>query len=225
MALKSTIFKATLAVADIDHGYYADHALTLARHPSETDERMMIRLVALALNAHQLQDVCNGDGTLAFGAGLSNVDEPDVWLRDFTGEVKIWIEVGQPEDKPIIKACGKADEVIVYCFNHAADLDPDLHLAGEVAQPHIGLVDVRQAGAEGQRAVAVADVLQLVRVQRERDQPDHHPLVGFARVARQRQRMVGVVAVVDVGHRESGLEDGGLECHQMRLASSAALPT
>ena len=122
MALKSTIFKAALAVADIDHGYYADHALTLARHPSETDERMMIRLVALALNAHKLQDVCQGDGTLAFGAGLSNVDEPDVWLRDFTGETKLWIEVGQPEDKPIIKACGKADEVIVYCFNHAAEI-------------------------------------------------------------------------------------------------------
>ena len=122
MALKSTIFKAALAVADIDHGYYADHALTLARHPSETDERMMIRLVALALNAHKLQDVCQGAGTLAFGAGLSNVDEPDVWLRDFTGETKLWIEVGQPEDKPIIKACGKSDEVIVYCFNHAAEI-------------------------------------------------------------------------------------------------------
>lgn len=122
MALKSTIFKAALAVADIDHGYYADHALTLARHPSETDERMMMRLVALALNAHKLQDVCHGDGTLAFGAGLSNVDEPDVWLRDFTGETKLWIEVGQPEDKPVIKACGKADEVIVYCFNHAAEI-------------------------------------------------------------------------------------------------------
>jgi uncharacterized protein YaeQ len=122
MALKSTIFKATLAVADIDHGYYADHALTLARHPSETDERMMIRLAALALNAHKLQSVCDGDGTLAFGAGLSNPDEPDVWLRDFTGEVKLWIEVGQPEDKPVIKACGKADEVIVYCFSQAAEI-------------------------------------------------------------------------------------------------------
>lgn len=122
MALKSTIFKAALAVADIDHGYYADHALTLARHPSETDERMMIRLVALALNAYKLQDVCQGDGTLAFGAGLSNVEEPDVWLRDFTGETKLWVEVGQPEDKPIIKACGKSDEVIVYCFNHAAEI-------------------------------------------------------------------------------------------------------
>ncbi|MBO9514390.1 MAG: YaeQ family protein [Variovorax sp.] len=122
MALKSTIFKANLAVADIDHGYYADHALTLARHPSETDERMMIRLAALALNAHQLQDVCQGDGTLAFGAGLSNPDEPDVWLRDFTGETKLWIEVGQPEDKPIVKACGKAGQVVVYAFNHAAEI-------------------------------------------------------------------------------------------------------
>lgn len=122
MALKSTIFKATVAVADIDHGYYADHALTLARHPSETDERMMIRLVALALNAHQLQDTCGGDGTLAFGAGLSDTDEPDVWLRDFTGRARVWIEVGQPEDKPVIKACGKADEVRVYAFAHSADI-------------------------------------------------------------------------------------------------------
>jgi uncharacterized protein YaeQ len=83
MALKSTIFKVNLQIADIDHGYYADHALTLARHPSETDERMMIRLAALALHAHALQDVCNGDGTLAFGAGLSDPDDPDVSLTDF----------------------------------------------------------------------------------------------------------------------------------------------
>lgn len=122
MALKSTIFKASLQVADIEHGYYADHALTLARHPSETDERMMIRLAALALNAHKLHSLCQGDGTLAFGAGLSNPDEPDVWLRDFTGQTRLWIEVGQPEDKPVIRACGKADEVLLYCFSHAADI-------------------------------------------------------------------------------------------------------
>ena len=122
MALKSTIFKANVAVADIDHGYYADHALTLARHPSETDERMMIRLVALALNAHQLQDTCGGDGTLAFGAGLSDTDEPDVWLRDFTGRTRLWIEVGQPEDKPVTKACGKADQVVVYAFASSAEV-------------------------------------------------------------------------------------------------------
>lgn len=122
MALKSTIFKASLQIADIDHGYYADHTLTLARHPSETDERMMIRLVALAFQAHKLQTVCAGDGTLAFGAGLSNLNEPDVWLRDFTGQTRLWIEVGQPEDKPLIKACGKADEVVLYCFSHAAEI-------------------------------------------------------------------------------------------------------
>ncbi|MET3513622.1 uncharacterized protein YaeQ [Pseudacidovorax sp. 1753] len=122
MALKSTIFKANLAVADIDHGYYADHALTLARHPSETDERMMIRLAALALQAHQLQAMCGGDGQLAFGAGLSDPDEPDVWLRDFTGRTRLWIEVGQPEDKPVTKACGKADQVVVYAFASSAEV-------------------------------------------------------------------------------------------------------
>ena len=122
MALKSTIFKANLQIADIDNSYYADHTLTLARHPSETDERMMVRLCALALQAHTLNSVCNGDGTLAFGAGLSDPDEPDVWLRDFTGRTRVWIEVGQPEDKPLIKACGKSDQVLLYCFNHAAEV-------------------------------------------------------------------------------------------------------
>ena len=122
MALKSTIFKANVAIADIDHGYYADHALTLARHPSETDERMMVRLVALALNAHQLNDMCNGDGTLAFGAGLSDPDDPDVSLTDFAGQKRLWIEVGQPEEKPIAKACGKADAVVLYPFHHAAEV-------------------------------------------------------------------------------------------------------
>jgi uncharacterized protein YaeQ len=119
MALKSTIYKANLAIADIDNSYYADHALTLARHPSETDERMMVRLVALALNAHKLQTVCNGDGTLAFGAGMS---EPDVYLRDYTLAYKLWIEVGQPEEKPVMKACGKSEEVAIYTFSHSAPI-------------------------------------------------------------------------------------------------------
>ncbi len=122
MALKSTIFKARLQIADIDHSYYANHALTLARHPSETDERMMVRLAALALQAHQLQDLCDGNGTLAFGAGLSDPDEPDVWLRDLTGQTRLWIEVGQPEEKPLLKACNKADLVLVYAFHHAAEV-------------------------------------------------------------------------------------------------------
>ena len=122
MALKSTIYKVNLAIADIDNSYYADHALTLARHPSETEERMMIRLLALALNAYKLQADLNGDGVLAFGAGLSDPDDPDLSLRDFTGQTRLWVEVGQPEDKPLNKACQKADAVMVYCFNHAAEV-------------------------------------------------------------------------------------------------------
>ena len=122
MALKATIYKAQLAVADIDHGYYADHALTLARHPSETDERMMVRLAALALEAHALQTVLGGDGTLAFGKGLSDPEEPDVWLRDYTGLTRLWIEVGQPDEVAIAKACRQSEQVAVYAFHHAAEV-------------------------------------------------------------------------------------------------------
>ena len=122
MALKSTVFKATLAVADIDRGYYADHSLTIARHPSETDERMMVRLAAFAFNAHAVQTVCHGDATLAFGAGLSTPEDPDVVLRDFTGRTRLWIEVGQPEDRPIAKACAQSDAVAVYAYAPAAEV-------------------------------------------------------------------------------------------------------
>ncbi len=122
MALKSTVFKAQLQIADIDNTYYADHALTIARHPSETDERMMIRLVALSVNAYQLQSVCHGDGVLAFGAGLSDPDDPDVSLTDFTGRKRLWIEVGQPDEKALQRACSKADSVMVYAFSSSAEI-------------------------------------------------------------------------------------------------------
>ena len=122
MALKATVFKVQLQIADMDRHYYQDHSLTIAQHPSENNERMMVRLVALALHAHELQDTCRGDGTLAFGAGLSDPEDPDVSLTDFTGRKRLWIEVGQPEDKPLSKACSKADAVIVYAFGSAADV-------------------------------------------------------------------------------------------------------
>jgi len=122
MSLKPTIFKAHLNIADIDHNHYQDHAITMARHPSETDERMMVRLAALALNAHQVQDLCGGDARIGFGAGLSSPDEPDVQLVDFTGRTRLWIEVGQPDDKPLAKACSKADAVILYAYGPAADV-------------------------------------------------------------------------------------------------------
>ena len=114
MALKSTIFKAELSVADIGRGYYRDHVLTVARHPSETDERMMVRLLAFALHA---------DDALTFGRGLSTEDEPDVWRRDLTGAIEQWIDVGLPDEREVRKACGRADEVHVLAYGgRAVDL-------------------------------------------------------------------------------------------------------
>jgi uncharacterized protein YaeQ len=117
VALKSTIFKANLQLADIDHGYYADHALTLARHPSETNERMMIRIVALALNAYQVVQLCQGDARIGFGAGLSDPDDPDVWLDDFSGRRRLWIEVGQPDEKALTRARSRSEQLIVYAYS------------------------------------------------------------------------------------------------------------
>lgn len=108
MALKATIFKADLQIADMDRNYYAGHTLTLARHPSETDERMMVRLLAFALHAHE---------ALSFGKGLSADDEPDLWQKDLTGAIELWIDVGQPDDKRMLKACGRAEQVVVYSYS------------------------------------------------------------------------------------------------------------
>ena len=112
MTLKATIYKATLQVSDMGRRYYAEHALTVARHPSETDERLMARLLAFALNA---------DEHLAFGKGLSDTDEPDLWQKDLTGAVAHWIEVGQPDDKRLLRASGRAQRVTVYTYGNRAD--------------------------------------------------------------------------------------------------------
>jgi len=111
MALKSTILKAELSIADIDRGYYRDHALTIAQHPSETDERMMVRLLAFALHAHE---------ALEFGRGLATDDEPDLWRRDLTGTVEQWIDVGLPDERDVRKACGRAREVHVLAYGGRA---------------------------------------------------------------------------------------------------------
>lgn len=114
MALKATIFKAVLAVADMDRNRYGTHALTLARHPSETDERMMVRMLAFALHA---------DAGLAFGRGLSADDEPDLWRRDPTGVIEEWIDVGLPDERLLRRAAGRARAVIVYAYGgRAVDL-------------------------------------------------------------------------------------------------------
>jgi uncharacterized protein YaeQ len=107
MAIKATIFKADLQIADMDRNYYADHALTLARHPSETDERMMVRLLAFVLHAHE---------QLSFGKGLCVGDEPDLWRRALSGVIELWIDVGLPDEKWTRKACGRAEQVVVVSY-------------------------------------------------------------------------------------------------------------
>jgi len=108
MATKATIFKADLQIVDMDRNYYQEHALTLARHPSETDERMMLRILAFARHASD---------TLTFTRGLSSSDEPDLWQKDLTGAIEYWIELGQPDEKRLRKACGRSQQVLVYCYS------------------------------------------------------------------------------------------------------------
>ena len=107
MAIKATIFKVNLQIADMERHYYQDHTLTLARHPSETDERMMVRLLAFALHAHEY---------LEFGQGMTNDEEADLWRKDLTGSIELWIDVGIPDEKLIRKACGRSNQVVVYCY-------------------------------------------------------------------------------------------------------------
>lgn len=107
MALKSTIYKVDLHITDMDRQYYAQHSLTLAKHPSETDERVMVRLIGFALYASD---------ALIFGKGLSDDDEPDLWQKDLTGAIELWMEVGLPTEKSIRKACGRASQVIVMLY-------------------------------------------------------------------------------------------------------------
>lgn len=107
MALKATIFKARLQISDMDRDHYGEYPLTLARHPSETDERMMVRLLAFALN---------GAEGLEFTRGLSSDDEADLWQKSLSGEIDLWIEVGLPSEERLRKACGRAARVLVYSY-------------------------------------------------------------------------------------------------------------
>lgn len=108
MALKSTIFKINLQISDMDRHYYNDHSFTIARHPSETDERMMTRILVFSLHAHE---------HLAFTKGLSTDDEPDLWQKNLSGEIDQWIDLGQPDEKRIRKACGLAKQVLIVCYS------------------------------------------------------------------------------------------------------------
>lgn len=114
MALSSTIFKVELQVSDLDRHYYQTHNLTVAQHPSETELRMMVRILVFALNASK---------GLEFTRGISSDEVPDLWEKSLTGDVKLWIELGQPTTKRLKKACGKSDQVKLYTFSgHGAEI-------------------------------------------------------------------------------------------------------
>lgn len=111
MALKATIFKIDLSISDMDRGYYADHNLTIARHPSETDQRMMLRILAFMFNASE---------QLAFTKGLSDVDDPDIWQKNLHDGIELWIELGQPSEQRIKKGCNQAEQMMIYSYHHGA---------------------------------------------------------------------------------------------------------
>ena len=111
MAANATIYKVELQVTDLDRHYYASHALTLAQHPSETETRLLVRLLAFALHA---------DERLEFGRGLSDEDQPALWRRDYTGDIQQWIELGQPDESRLRKASGRAAQVVVVGYGGQA---------------------------------------------------------------------------------------------------------
>jgi uncharacterized protein YaeQ len=112
MALKSTIYKVQLQVADMDRGVYGDHVLTLALHPSETEERLMVRVLAYALNAPK----DDHRGRLEFARGLSDTDEPDLWQHDLSGVLVHWIEVGHPDERRMLRAAARAEQATFVAY-------------------------------------------------------------------------------------------------------------
>ena len=143
MALKSIIYKTMLGISDLDRHYYAEHPLTLARHPSENDERLMVRLLAFALFA---------DERLEFGRGLSTEDEPALWLRDRTGAIKLWLDVGLPGERVMRRAAGRSDRVVVLAYGGRA---VDVWWAKE-GQMLAGLTKLTVLALAGEESAALA---------------------------------------------------------------------
>ena len=140
MALKATIYKVDLSVADMDRNHYENYALTLARHPSENDARLMVRLLAFMLYA---------DPRLEFGKGLSTDDEADLWLRDLTGAIDLWIYVGQLDERWLRKASGRSGRVVVFCYgDRVADVWWEQNRAALEKLPNLTVCRLTSADVE-----------------------------------------------------------------------------
>ncbi|MCD9026681.1 YaeQ family protein [Luteimonas sp. BDR2-5] len=157
MSPKATVYKAELQVSDMDRHYYAAHELVLAQHPSETAARLMARLIAFALFA---------DERLEFGRGLSNEEEPDLWRRDYTGDIEQWIDLGQPDESRIRKASGRARQVVVVNYSgNAAGIWWDKHANALSRLKNLTVVDLDPASIEAatallQRSMRLTAMLQ-----------------------------------------------------------------
>ena len=145
MALKATIFKAQLQLADMDRRNYANHGVTLARHPSETDERLMVRVLAFAIHANE---------ALVNAKGLSDVEEPDLWQKDLTGAIELWIEVGQPDEKRLLKAAGRSQQVMVYSYSAASHIWFK-QIAGKIDRAkNVSVINIPAEASEGLERMA-----------------------------------------------------------------------
>lgn len=111
MAIKPTIYKLTVSLSDLNRDIYDSLNLTIARHPSETLERMMVRVLAFCLNAREQLVLCKG---------LSDTEEPDIWAHSLDGNLELWIDVGEPSPERIKKASRIARQVRIYGFNSKA---------------------------------------------------------------------------------------------------------
>ena len=157
MALKATIFKAVIQIADMNRNYYADHTLTIARHPSETDKRMMLRLLAFCINANE---------AMIFSKGISTDDEPDLWQHELNGELSHWIELGLPDERRIRKACSLAKQVTIYTYTQRSfdvwwsQIESKLNRFNNLALANISDGELDSLAALAQRSMQLQCTIQ-----------------------------------------------------------------
>lgn len=161
MALKAIIYKAQVQLADLDRNVYGDRSVTIARHPSETDERLLVRLLALALNAPAEPD----QGTLELARDMWEPDEPSLWQKDPTGRITHWIDVGQPDEKRLLRTSARVDRMSVYCFSANApvwwrDLEPRLVRLRNVTVWQIPAGESQALAALAQRSMQLQVTIQ-----------------------------------------------------------------
>jgi uncharacterized protein YaeQ len=161
MALKAIIYKAVIQLSDIDRNVYGDYPMTIARHPSETDERMIIRLLAFALNVPS--DTSHGD--VEFAKDMWDADEPALWHKDLTGQIEHWIEVGQPDEKRLLRVASRVGRVSVYSVSSSTPIwwkgiEPRLNRLGNLSVWQIPTDQSRALSALAQRSMQLQVTVQ-----------------------------------------------------------------